>query len=115
MLLTDSIHPLSTAKLWLLARTSVCTKSRSNEARGLITARKKATSRNGWFRTRCFLLQQQRKHALFLISRPVLETTLASLECLRGFCQSLYKVAPVSPSYLLAYCIPLHNIRFGIH
>src|SRR5438105_15562092 len=36
------------------SRTSVCTKSRWNEARELITAVKKATSRNGWFGKRWF-------------------------------------------------------------
>src|SRR5258708_29664804 len=41
-----------------------------------------------------FLRQQQRKDTLFLISRPVLETTLASLECIWRFCQCLYTSCP---------------------
>src|SRR2546425_11289965 len=41
-----------------------------------------------------FLLEQQRKDALFLLSRPVLETTLASLECIWRSCQGRYTSCP---------------------
>jgi hypothetical protein len=61
-----------------------------------------------------FLLQQQRKGSLFLKALPFLETTCGILDASGGSVRSGGHVAHVSHSYLLAYCIPLHNFRYGI-
>src|SRR5690349_19678387 len=63
-----------------------------------------------------FLLQQQRKQALFLISRPVLETTLADLECIWRFCQSLYTGCsrPTFISPCLLHTFTQHSLWYHI-
>src|SRR6266404_5449682 len=42
-------RPVASPSFGQRSRISACTKSRWNEARALMTVRKKATSRNGWF------------------------------------------------------------------
>ena len=61
------------------------------------------------------LVPQQRKGSLFLKALPFLETTCGILDASGGSVRSGGHVAHVSHSYLLAYCIPLHNFRYGIH
>src|SRR5437899_11784325 len=60
------------------------------------------------------LVPQQRKGSLFLKALPFLETTCGILDASGGSVRSGGHVAHVSHSYLLAYCIPLHNFRYGI-
>src|SRR5438034_959143 len=62
-----------------------------------------------------FLLEQQRKDALFLLSRPVLETTLARLEYIWRSCQGRHTSCPrlsfLSPCFLHTFTqLPLWHL-----
>ncbi len=87
-------RPVASASFGSRSRVSGCTKSRWNEARGLIVVHKKATSRMTGSGRGVFVLEQQRKNALFLLAWPVRETTLACLEGFRRACQGSYILCP---------------------